>query len=80
MAIGDPGVESFDRAFVKIQNSHIVAGLTPLFTLRQELVASSGFRDRGVGREDRKPFTRRKGRPHVCRDGDQRLRQHFFLR
>lgn len=47
MAIGDPGVESFDRAFVRIQNSHIVAGLTPLFTLRQELVSSSGFRDRG---------------------------------
>ena len=47
MPIGAKGIESFDRAFVRIQNSHIVAGLTPLFTLRQELVSSSGFRDRG---------------------------------
>ncbi len=47
MPIGAKGTESFDRAFVRIQNSHIVAGLTPLFTLRQELVTSVGFRDRG---------------------------------
>ncbi len=47
MPIGAPGIESFDRAFVRIQNSHIVAGLTPLFTLRQELVSGVGFRDRG---------------------------------
>ncbi len=47
MPAGDPGVQSFDRAFTRIQNSHIVAGLTPLFTLRQELVTSTGFRDRG---------------------------------
>lgn len=47
MPIGAPGIESFDRAFVRIQNSHIVAGLTPLFTLRQELISSAGFRDRG---------------------------------
>ncbi len=47
MALGDPGVQSFDRAFTRIQNSHIVAGLTPLFTLRDQLITSAGFRDRG---------------------------------
>lgn len=47
MALGDPGVQSFDRAFTRIQNSHIVAGLTPLFTLRDQLITNPGFRDRG---------------------------------
>ena len=47
MSIGDPGKESFDRIYPRIQNSHIVAGLTPLMTLRTELVASPAFRDRG---------------------------------
>ena len=47
MALGDPGIQSFDRAFTRIQNSHIVAGLTPLFTLRDQLITNPGFRDRG---------------------------------
>ncbi len=47
MALGDPGVQSFDRAFTRIQNSHIVAGMTPLMTLRDQLITSPGFRDRG---------------------------------
>lgn len=47
MPIGAPGTQSFERVIVKCRNQHIVAGLMPLMTLRQELVTNDEFKDRG---------------------------------
>jgi hypothetical protein len=47
MPIGDPAKEQFRRAIVQLRNLHIVAALTPLFTLRAELLANDELSDRG---------------------------------
>lgn len=47
MAIGAPGLEQFRRAITKMRNLHIVAALSALFTLRNELIANDEMSDRG---------------------------------
>lgn len=47
MPIGDPGKEQFRRAIVTLRNLHIAAALSPLFTLRSELLANDELSDRG---------------------------------
>lgn len=47
MPIGDPGREQFRRAIVTLRNLHIAAALSPLFTLRAELLANDELSDRG---------------------------------
>jgi len=47
MPIGTPGKEQFRRAIVSLRNLHIVAALSPLFTLRAELLANDELSDRG---------------------------------
>ncbi|SFJ33930.1 hypothetical protein [Planctomicrobium piriforme] len=47
MPIGDPAKEQFRRAIVTLRNLHIVAALSPLFTLRAELLANDELSDRG---------------------------------
>lgn len=47
MAIGSPAREQFRRAIVTLRNLHIAAALSPLFTLRTELLASDELSDRG---------------------------------
>lgn len=51
MPIGDPGKEQFSRAIVTLRNLHIVAALSPLFTMRAELIGNDELSDRG-GFED----------------------------
>lgn len=47
MPIGDPGQEQFRRAIVTLRNLHIAAALSPLFTMRSELLANDELSDRG---------------------------------
>ncbi|MEZ6058471.1 MAG: hypothetical protein R3C01_17355 [Planctomycetaceae bacterium] len=47
MPIGDPGKEQFRRAIVTLRNLHIAAALSPLFTMRSELIANDELSDRG---------------------------------
>lgn len=47
MPIGDPGKEQFRRAIVTLRNLHIAAALSPLFTMRTELLANDELSDRG---------------------------------
>lgn len=47
MPIGDPGKEQFRRAIVTLRNLHIAAALSPLFTMRNELIANDELSDRG---------------------------------
>lgn len=47
MPIGDPGQEQFRRAIVTLRNLHIAAALSPLFTMRTELLANDELSDRG---------------------------------
>lgn len=47
MPIGSPGKEQFRRAIVTLRNLHIVAALSPLFTLRAELLGNDELSDRG---------------------------------
>ena len=47
MPIGDPGKEQFRRAIVTLRNLHIAAALSPLFTMRSELLANDELSDRG---------------------------------
>ncbi len=47
MPVGDPGKEQFRRAIVTMRNLHIVAGISPLMTLRQELLGNDELEDRG---------------------------------
>ncbi len=47
MPIGDPGKEQFLRAIVTLRNLHIAAALSPLFTMRSELLANDELSDRG---------------------------------
>jgi len=47
MPIGDPGKEQFRRAIVTMRNLHIAAALSPVFTLRTELLANDELSDRG---------------------------------
>jgi len=47
MPIGDPGKEQFRRAIVTLRNLHIAAALSPLVTLRAELLANDELSDRG---------------------------------
>ncbi len=47
MAIGDPAKEQFRRAITSLRNLHIVAALSPLLTLRAELLANDELSDRG---------------------------------
>lgn len=47
MPIGDNGKEQFRRAIVTMRNLHIAAGLSPLFTMRNELLANDELSDRG---------------------------------
>ena len=47
MPIGDPGREQFRRAIVTLRNLHIAAALSPLFTMRAELLANDELSDRG---------------------------------
>lgn len=51
MPIGAPGQEQFRRAIVTLRNLHIAAALSPLFTLRAELIGNDELSDRG-GFED----------------------------
>lgn len=47
MPIGDPGKEQFRRAVVTLRNLHIAAALSPLLTMRSELLANDELSDRG---------------------------------
>lgn len=47
MPIGNPGQEQFRRAITRLRNLHIAAALSPLFTLRNELIANDELGDRG---------------------------------
>lgn len=47
MPIGDPGKEQFRRAIVTMRNLHIAAALSPVFTMRTELLANDELSDRG---------------------------------
>ncbi len=47
MPIGDPGKEQFRRAIITLRNLHIAAALSPLMTLRAELLANDELSDRG---------------------------------
>jgi hypothetical protein len=47
MPIGDPGKEQFRRAITTLRNLHIAAALSPVFTLRAELLANDELSDRG---------------------------------
>lgn len=47
MPIGNPGLEQFRRAIVTLRNLHIAAALSPVFTLRAELLANDELSDRG---------------------------------
>lgn len=47
MSIGDPGKEQFRRAIVTLRNLHIAAALSPLMTMRSELLANDELSDRG---------------------------------
>lgn len=51
MPIGAPGQEQFRRAIVTLRNLHIAAALSPLFTMRAELIGNDELSDRG-GFED----------------------------
>ena len=47
MPIGEPGKEQFRRAIVTLRNLHIAAALSPVFTMRSELLANDELSDRG---------------------------------
>jgi len=47
MAIGDPGQEQFRRGITTLRNLHIAAALSPVFTMRSELLANDELSDRG---------------------------------
>lgn len=47
MPIGAPGLEQFRRAIVTLRNLHIAAALSPLLTMRAELLANDELSDRG---------------------------------
>lgn len=47
MTIGHPGKEQFRRAITTLRNLHIAAALSPLFTMRSELLANDELSDRG---------------------------------
>ncbi|CAK9010358.1 4-alpha-D-glucan glucanohydrolase), partial [Durusdinium trenchii] len=47
MPIGDPGREQFRRAIVTLRNLHIAAALSPVLTMRAELLANDELSDRG---------------------------------
>jgi len=47
MAIGDPGAGPFRDAVIRHRNPYIAAGIAPLITFRQEVVANSALQDRG---------------------------------
>ena len=47
MPIGSPGVEQFRRALTTLRNLHIAAALSPVFTMRSELLANDELSDRG---------------------------------
>ena len=47
MPIGDPGLEQFRRAITTLRNLHIAAALSPVFTMRSELLANDELSDRG---------------------------------
>lgn len=47
MPIGQPGVEQFRRAIPTLRNLHIAAALSPVFTMRSELLANDELSDRG---------------------------------
>ncbi len=47
MPIGEPGKEQFRRAVTTLRNLHIAAALSPLFTMRAELLANDELSDRG---------------------------------
>jgi len=47
MPIGDPAKEQFRRAIVTLRNLHIAAALSPLLTMRAELLANDELSDRG---------------------------------
>lgn len=47
MPIGHPGKEQFRRAITTLRNLHIAAALSPLFTMRAELIGNDELSDRG---------------------------------
>lgn len=47
MPIGDAGKEQFRRALVSLRNLHIAAALSPVMTMRAELIANDELSDRG---------------------------------
>jgi hypothetical protein len=47
MPIGDSGKEQFRRAITTLRNLHIAAALSPVFTMRSELLANDELSDRG---------------------------------
>ncbi|MCA8992841.1 MAG: hypothetical protein KDA88_12710 [Planctomycetaceae bacterium] len=47
MPIGHPGKEQFRRAITTLRNLHIAAALSPVFTMRSELLANDELSDRG---------------------------------
>ena len=47
MPVGNPGLEQFRRAITTMRNLHIAAALSPVFTMRAELMANDELSDRG---------------------------------
>ena len=47
MPVGSPGQEQFRRAITTMRNLHIAAALSPVFTMRAELLANDELSDRG---------------------------------
>ena len=47
MPIGDPGQGSFRRAIMTLRNLHVAAALSPLFTMRAELLGNDELTNRG---------------------------------
>src|SRR3954469_4106014 len=47
MPVGAPGVEQFRDAIIEFRNSHIIAAMTPLLTMRSQIVLSDSFKEQG---------------------------------
>ncbi len=47
MPIGAPGIEQFRDAILELRNTHVVAAISPLIDLRQEITGNDEFKQRG---------------------------------
>lgn len=47
MPVGAPGVEQFRDAIIEFRNSYIIAAMSPLMTMRVQIVGSDAFKEQG---------------------------------